>query len=87
MESQTNGEHTSPPQATSISEHGFWLTVDYKAHFVDFDKFPWFRNATAAQISSVELLEDNHIYWPELDIELSLESISRPDEFPRAGEE
>ena len=46
-----------------------------------YDKFPWFRQATIEQLSQVEWPTPNHLYWPQLDIDLSVESIRDPDAF------
>jgi hypothetical protein len=49
---------------------------------VPFADFPWFRDATIGQISHVELPSADHLYWPELDIDLAVESIRDPGAFP-----
>lgn len=50
--------------------------------FLSFNDFPWFKDATVAQISAVELPSDNHLYWPELDVDLAIASIDDPKRFP-----
>jgi len=49
---------------------------------LSFEQFPWFRRATIEQICHVEWPAPEHLYWPELDIDLSLASIRTPEEFP-----
>jgi hypothetical protein len=49
---------------------------------VSFEQFPWFRKATIDQVSHVERPTKDHLYWPELDIDLSVESIRKPAAFP-----
>jgi len=44
--------------------------------------FPWFKKATVEQILTVERPSENHLYWPDLDIDLSVESLRRPEAFP-----
>jgi len=46
-------------------------------------QFPWFRDASIEKISVVERLTADHLYWPLLDIDLSVESIRYPAAFPR----
>ena len=46
------------------------------------EHFPWFKNANIAEILNVELLNKHHLYWPELDIDLELESIKSPETYP-----
>jgi hypothetical protein len=50
--------------------------------FVSFEDFPWFRDSSVANISRVEWPSADHLYWPELDIDLSVRSIEHPEQFP-----
>jgi len=50
--------------------------------FVSFTDFPWFAEASVSKISRVERPSEDHLYWPELDIDLSVRSIEHPEEFP-----
>jgi hypothetical protein len=50
--------------------------------FVPFKEFPWFREASVREITNVELPSAHHLYWPDLDIDLAVESIEHPEQFP-----
>ncbi|HEV3076995.1 MAG TPA: DUF2442 domain-containing protein, partial [Thermoanaerobaculia bacterium] len=39
-------------------------------------------DATITQLSKVERPFPHHLYWPELDVDLHLESIGRPEAYP-----
>ena len=83
------GTVISAPEVTHVSKHGVWLLLADEEILLPFAQFPWFRQATIDQISHVEWPSADHLYWPELDIDLSLESIRQPESFPlvsRAGE-
>ena len=82
MNSAKRGRNTSVVEVTNVSKHGFWLLVKNAEHFVPFEEFPWFRDASIGQLTHVELPSPHHLYWPELDIDLAVESLSRPDKFP-----
>jgi hypothetical protein len=82
VKSAALGKNTSEVEVLNVSPHGFWLLVAVEELFVPFDQFPWFRDATIAQISKVELPSPNHLYWPELDVDLAVESIRHPEQFP-----
>ena len=82
MKSGTRGGNTSDPELTNVSQHGFWLMVDGRERYLPFDDFPWFRQATIAQISAIERPTPDHLCWPDLDIDLSLDSIDRPEAYP-----
>ncbi len=76
------GTVISAPEVTHISKHGLWLLLADEELLLPFEHFPWFRRATIEQISNVESPSPEHLYWPELDIDLSLESIRHPKAFP-----
>ncbi len=82
MKSEIPGTNISMPEVLNISIHGFWLMVAGREYFLGFDDFPWFRTATLAQLFKVELLHGEHLYWPELDVDLDLERITHPEKFP-----
>lgn len=76
------GPVTSAPEITHISRHGFWLLLADEEILLPFEQFPGFRQATIDQISNVEAPTPEHLYWPDLDIDLSVESIRHPEAFP-----
>ncbi len=82
MKSARPGKRTSPVEVTNVSEHGFWLLIETREHFIGFDDFPWFREASIAELCRVELQSRYHLYWPSLDIDLAVESIEYPERFP-----
>jgi len=83
MKSAALGQSTFPPaEVTNVSPHGFWLFVRAREMFVPFKEFPWFREATVREITNVRLPSEHHLYWPDLDIDLAVESIEHPERFP-----
>ncbi len=82
MTSATRGASTSQVEVTNISGHGFWLLLEDEELFLPFAEFPWFRNAAVGKILHVERPSANHLYWPELDVDLAVDSIRYPDKFP-----
>lgn len=82
MKSATLGHSISPVEVTNVSPHGFWLFVGEQELFVPFTEFPWFRDATIRQIGHVELPSAHHLYWPELDIDLAVDSLTHPERYP-----
>jgi hypothetical protein len=43
---------------------------------------PWFQSAPISKLLRVEQPSAQHLYWPDLDIDLALESIRHPERFP-----
>ena len=82
MRSATRGKSTSVAEVTNVSQHGFWMLVDEREFFLPFEKFPWFRDVPVDQILKVERPQPTHLYWPDLDVDLAVESIEFPERFP-----
>jgi hypothetical protein len=76
------GTATLEAEVTNVSAHGFWLLLGTEELAVPYAQFPWFRSATIEQLLAVERPTENHLYWPLLDIDLSVESLRNPDAFP-----
>ena len=81
------GNHTLKPslsevQVSLVSNQGFWLLVEDEELFLSYADFPWFKEATIAQITNVQRPSADHLYWPSLDIDLSVESVRDPSKFP-----
>jgi len=69
-------------EVTHISKHGLWVLLGDEELVVPFAQFPWFKKATVEQLADVQRPTENHLYWPQLDVDLSVESIRNPDAFP-----
>lgn len=82
MTFSTLGANTSLAEVTNIDHFGFWLLVQNKEYFLPYEDFPWFRTATVDQILNVQLLNENHLFWPTLDVDLCLDSLETPNAFP-----
>jgi Protein of unknown function (DUF2442) len=82
MTSAVLGTNTSLVEVTNVSPHGFWLMLRDEEMFVPFEKFPWFKNAPVGKLFHVELPSDHHLYWPDLDVDLAVESLTHPERFP-----
>ena len=76
------GKSISPVEVTSLSQHGFWVLLSDEEFFLPFSEFPCFRDVAVGKILHVELPNPNHLYWPELDVDLAVESIRQPENFP-----
>ena len=82
MKSANIGTDISKVEVLNVSPHGFWLLAGGREHFLAFENFPWFRNATLRQLFAIEQLHGDHLYWPELDVDLDLERVKHPEKFP-----
>jgi len=76
------GSNTSEAEVTNVSRQGFWLLPGDEELFVAFSDFPWFADAPIRHLMHVELPQPHHLYWPDLDVDLDIESIRNPAAFP-----
>jgi hypothetical protein len=82
MRSAQRGENTLAVEVTNVSRHGFWLLIGENERFVSFKEFPWFREASIAELTNVELPSPHHLYWPDLDVDLAVDSLDHPGRYP-----
>jgi hypothetical protein len=67
---------------TNISRHGIWLLLDDREFFLSHKEFARFRAATVDAILRLERPAPDHLLWPDLDVDLSLDSIEHPEHYP-----
>lgn len=82
MKSAVLGTPTSGAEVTNITPFGVWMLVDGAEKFLSFQDFPWFRDASVSGVYRVEMPSEQRLYWPDLDIDLAVESIDHPERFP-----
>jgi Protein of unknown function (DUF2442) len=82
MNLQVLSKPTLEVEITHISKHGLWILIDHQEWFLSYEDFPWFQSASVKSILNVETVTPEHLYWPDLDIDLSIESIKHPERFP-----
>lgn len=82
MSSEPLGKSTSAVEVTNINQHGVWLLADDRELFMSYEDFPWFKDAPVGKVLNVEQSCPGHLYWPELDVDLGIESIEHPERFP-----
>ncbi len=82
MRSVRRGKRTSNVEVTNVSAHGLWILLGDREFFLPFKAFPWFRDEPIRKVLRVELQSPDHLYWPELDVDLAVESIEHPERFP-----
>jgi hypothetical protein len=66
----------------TITQFGMWLCMSDEEFFLSYEDYPFFKTAKVNDIYNVELHHKNHLYWPTLDIDLSVEILKNPHHFP-----
>jgi len=68
----------SPAVLKTEITHGLWIMVHDKECFLSYEDFSWFLKATLEEILEAEEISPGHLYWPRLDVDLSLKIIEYP---------
>jgi hypothetical protein len=76
------GTATLAAEVTNVSRHCTWLLVDDEEHALPCSEFPRFKAATFQQIINLLRPTAEHLYWPDLYLDLSVDSIRHPERFP-----
>jgi len=66
----------------NISNHGIWILIKEQEFFIPFEKFPWFLKATIKEIYNLKFLHGHHLHWPDLDIDVDIESLRHLESYP-----
>jgi hypothetical protein len=82
MKSSVNGKTILKAEITNISIHGIWLLFGEKEFFLPFSDFPWFREARLSEIQNVEIVHGDHLFWPDIDVDLSIHMLENLESYP-----
>ncbi len=84
MKSLKIGKSTSKAKAEvlNVSSSGIWVLIKDHEYFLAHKDFPWFKQATIGEINNLKFLNDCHLHWPDLDVDLELESLKSLEKYP-----
>ena len=82
MKSSALGKNTLPAEVQDISRNGIWLLVQGKEYFLAYTDYPWFKDAKLTAIFNLKLLHGTHLHWPDLDVDLELDSLEQTGKYP-----
>jgi hypothetical protein len=82
MKSETIGKSTLKVEVTNMSMHGIWILISEREYFLPYVDFPWFKEAKIAEAINVEVLNETHLFWPDLDVDLDLEMLNNVENYP-----
>lgn len=82
MNSKALGLASSEVEVTNVSTHGLWLLSGEMEVFLSYEDFPWFVDAPLRHVLNVLQPSTGHFHWPDLDVDLSIDTILHPERFP-----
>ena len=83
MTSNSNLQPTSV-SVLMINAQGIMLSVLGQDYFVSYNRVSWLRDARISSALNVRIAGPNAIEWPELDIDLEIDSLKHPERYPLA---
>ncbi len=82
MKLSRHGKGTLSASVENITPFGIWILIGNEEYFLSYKDFPMFLNKPIKNILNVKQLNYNHLYWPDIDVDLELDSIKNPQKYP-----
>ena len=74
---------TRAAEVTNISPFGIWLlAADGQEYFLPYSEYPVFESAAIKDIADVQTDILGNMHWSALDVDIELDALRRPQEFP-----
>ena len=80
MSSKNNSQLTSVA-VLMINSQGMMLSVQGQDYFVSYNRVPWLRDDRISSALNVRMSGPRAIEWPELDVDLEIESLKHPERY------
>ncbi len=82
---QTNLKSNSANTLVSvlmINAQGIMLSVQGHDYFLSYNRIPWMQDAPIRSVLNVQMSGPEAIEWPDLDVDLEIESLRHPERYP-----
>ena len=80
--SSNNNSKLTSVAVLMINSQGMMLSVQGQDYFVSYNRVPWLRDARVSSVLNVRMSGSRAIEWPELDVDLEIESLKHPERYP-----
>ena len=81
VNSSQNSYNTSV-NVLMINSQGILLNVMGNDYFVSYNRLPWMKDASIRSVLNVQMAGGNAIEWPDLDVDLEINSLKHPEQYP-----
>ena len=65
-----------------INAQGIMLSVQGQDYFLSYNRIPWMQDAPIRSVLNVQMSGPDAIEWPDLDVDLEIESLRHPERYP-----
>jgi hypothetical protein len=79
LENNTNAISAS---VLMINNQGIMISVEGNDYFLSYNRVPWLKDATVRNILNIKMSGKNAVEWPDLDIDLEIDSLKHPERYP-----
>ena len=81
VNSSQNSYNTSV-NVLMINSQGILLNVMGNDYFVSYNRLPWMKDASIRSVLNVQMAGVNAVEWPDLDVDLEINSLKHPEQYP-----
>ena len=65
-----------------INAQGIMLSVLGNDYFLSYNRIPWMKDAPIRSVLNVQMSGTEAIEWPDLDVDLEIDSLRHPERYP-----
>lgn len=80
-DSRNNFSSTSA-SVLMINAQGIMISVCGNDYFLSYNRIPWMQDAPIRSVLNVQMSGPESIVWPDLDVDLELDSLRHPERYP-----
>ena len=83
MQTDSNSNISSTSASVlMINAQGILLSVLGNDYFLSYNRIPWMQDAPIRSVLNVQMSSSRAIEWPDLDVDLEIESLRHPERYP-----
>ena len=80
-DSRNNISNTSV-SVLMINAEGIMISVLGRDYFLSYNRIPWMKDASIRSVLNVQMSGSKAIEWPDLDVDLKIDSLRHPERYP-----
>ncbi len=82
MNLSNSGINTLDYEITAITKNGIWIFINEKEYFIPFKNYPELLKLNLKELLDVKFNPPDHLYWENADIDIELNALEEPKNFP-----
>jgi hypothetical protein len=83
VKSQKHGKSTSSKaEISGITQFGIWMIINGYEYYLSYKEFPWFKTASVENLYNFEFKFKKYLRWPNLDIDLDIDTFKNLEKYP-----